>query len=181
MIGIGVAMIGGVWVSLEGGKESPAHPSPFFGNMMALLGAWAYSFYFLAGREAQRRGLGTGHYAALAYTASAVVLIPMPWFCEVGYGGYPTEVYGYLLGMALLAQVIGQTCLNMSLRWISPVIITLAVMFEPIFSSLLAYPFFGEVPSLTLVFGGTLILFGVACAGVGSRPKFTFQERKGEG
>ncbi|MEK7486942.1 MAG: DMT family transporter, partial [Planctomycetota bacterium] len=169
MIGIFVAILGGICVGLCGLSDSTEQSSTGFGNSLALMGALAYSFYFLAGREAQRRGLGTRHYAVVAYTASALVLIPLPWLCKTTYGGYPREVYGYLLGMALLAQVIGQTCLNLSLRWISPIIITLAVMFEPLFSSLLAYPFFKEVPGGILVIGGVLILMGVGLAGYGSR------------
>ncbi|MUG94779.1 EamA family transporter [Scytonema sp. UIC 10036] len=116
-----------------------------------------------------RQGLSTAHYAVIVYGASALVLLSLPYFLKTGYISYPLIVYFYLLLMAILSQVIGQTGLNWSLRWISPVIVTLAVMFEPIFLAILAYLFFREVPSLLVFIGGTILLFGVAIAAINSK------------
>lgn len=168
-LGIFIAILGGIFIGLDSPSQEGTGHNAFLGNTFALLGAWAYSFYFLAGREAQKRGLGTGHYAAVAYTASALVLLPLPWCFNTAYWGYPVEVYGYLLLMALLAQVIGQTCLNWAVCWISPVLVTLAVMFEPLFSSLFAYPLFHEVPGPLLLMGAVILLVGVGFATYGSK------------
>lgn len=169
VLGIALALLGGLLIGYDGTLSENFGKNPFLGYFLALIGSWVYSIYFLAGREAQRQGLGTGHYAVIAYGTAALVLLPFPYFFNTGFVGYPVIVYLYLLLMAILSQVIGQTCLNWSLRWISPVIVTLAVMFEPVFSSILAYIFFNEMPSPLLVTGATILLFGVGIAAVNSR------------
>ncbi|MUH00018.1 EamA family transporter [Scytonema sp. UIC 10036] len=169
ILGVAFALLGGLLIGYDGTLSEVQEKNQLLGYFLALISSWVYSIYFLAGYEAQRQGLSTAHYAVIVYGASALVLLPFPYFLKTGYIGYPLIVYFYLLLMAILSQVIGQTCLNWSLRWISPVIVTLAVMFEPIFSAILAYLFFREVPSLLVFIGGTILLFGVAIAAINSK------------
>ena len=169
ILGIALALFGGLLIGYDGTLSETLGKNQLLGYFLALIGSWVYSIYFLAGREAQRQGLGTGHYAVIAYGTAALVLLPFPYFFNTGYIGYPAIVYVYLFLMAVLSQVIGQTCLNWSLRWTSPVIVTLAVMFEPIFSGVLAYICFGEVPSPLVFIGGTILLSGVGIAAVNSK------------
>ena len=135
----------------------------------ALLGAVAASCYFLLGREAQRRGLSTWAYVRVAYTAAALLLLPLPYLFGGGYGGYPLEVYAYLLLMALLPQLVGHTSFNWATRHIPPVLVTLAILFEPVGASLLAYFLFGELPGSRVLLGALILLVGVALAVVGGR------------
>ena len=131
-----------------------------------LVSAWVYSIYFLFGKEAQRKGLVTSLYAVIAYSASAITLFPLPYFFQTNYIGHPIIVYLYIFLMAIFAQIIGQNCLNLSLRWTSPIIVTLAVMFEPIFAGILAYIVFDEAPSYILLIGVTILLIGVGVTAV---------------
>ncbi|BAW02212.1 drug/metabolite transporter permease [Thermus thermophilus] len=105
---------------------------PLLGDLLAVFGAVAASFYFLLGREAQRRGLSTLEYVRVAYTTAALLLLPLPYLFGGGYGGYPLEVYAYLLLMALLPQLVGHTSFNWATRHIPPVLVTLAILFEPV-------------------------------------------------
>jgi drug/metabolite transporter (DMT)-like permease len=170
LIGITLAIFGGILIGYDGAiVENSIGKNPLLGNFLALIGSWVYTLYFLAGREAQKRGLFTGTYVVIAYGAAAVALLPLPYFFGSGYGGYPVLVYLYVFLMAVISQVIGQTCLNWSLRWISPIIVTLAVMLEPVFSGILAYAFFREIPSITLLMGAGIILLGVGVAATNSK------------
>ncbi|WP_196521175.1 DMT family transporter [Nostoc sp. WHI] len=135
LLGIFLALLGALIIAYDGAiTESIIADNPLLGNFLALIGSWVYSLYFLAGKEAQNKGLSTGIYAVIAYSSAGLVLLPLPYFFGSGYTGYPTIVYLYIFLMAVFSQVIGQTSLNWSLRWISPIIVTLAVMFEPVFS-----------------------------------------------
>lgn len=164
MLGIILALLGGLLIGSDGTLVGTENQTQLLGCFLALLSSWVYSVYFLAGREAQRQGLSTNHYAVTAYSVATLVLVPFPYLFNTAYLGYPLNVYLYVLLMAIFSQVIGQTCLNWSLRWISPVITTLAVMFEPIISGVLAYLFFQEVPSSLVLIGGTILLLGVGIA-----------------
>ena len=86
LLGVGVALLGGVLIGL-GDSEGGGGANPLLGDFLALLGAVAASCYFLLGREAQRRGLSTWAYVRVAYTAAALLLLPLPYLFGGGYGG----------------------------------------------------------------------------------------------
>jgi drug/metabolite transporter (DMT)-like permease len=165
ILGMLIALFGGILISYDGIiTANTIAKNPILGNFLALIGSWVYSLYFLAGREAQKHGLTTGVYAVTAYSFAGLILLPLPYFFGSGYINYPAVVYLYIFLMAVLSQIIGQTCLNWSLCWISPTMVTLAVMFEPVFSGIFAYLFFKEVPSFMLLIGATILLIGVGTA-----------------
>lgn len=167
--GIAIALLGSILISLSGSAPAAVGTAPLLGNGLALLGSWAVSFYFLLGREAQRRGLTIGRHAVLTYTVAALVLLPLPLLFGVDYRGYPAPVYLYILLMALFPQVIGHTSLNWAVRWVSPTLVTLTILAEPIGSSVLALLFFQENPGTRVWLGAAVILLGVAIAAWGTR------------
>lgn len=167
ILGITVAFIGGLIIALGGGSNPG--PNPALGNFLAVAGAVAVSFYFLLGREAQQRGFPIGLYAAVAYSAAALVLLPLPFLFGTPYLGYPTQAYVWILLMALIPQLIGHTSFNWAVRWVAPVLVTLAILFEPVGASLLAYFAFAELPGLQVLLGAGVLLVGVVAAVLGSR------------
>ncbi len=169
VIGIVVAMTGGLMIGLAdiGGATTGSHP--LLGNFLALMGAWTISFYMLLGRQAQSKGFGIGGYIVVVYSVAAIVLSPIPLFSGIGYFGYSGLVYFYLLLMALVPQLIGHTSFNWAVRWVSPTLVTLATLFEPVGASFLGYLLFGEVPSLIVLLGAVILLVGVAFAALGSQ------------
>ncbi|MBD1808323.1 DMT family transporter [Microcoleus sp. FACHB-SPT15] len=173
ILGIGVAFMGGVLIASGDVGVVSAATNPLLGNFLALAGAWMASLYFLLGREAQRRGLGIGSYVVVAYSTGALVLLPLPLIFGTNYSGYPVAVYLYILLMAVASQVVGHTTLNWSVRWISPTLVTLAILFEPVSSSFLGYLIFNEVPGLLVLVGAIVLLGGVAIAVFGAREKST--------
>ncbi|GFE70879.1 DMT family transporter [Chroococcus sp. FPU101] len=169
IFGILIAFLGGVLVAFGDNAASSNYSNPLLGNFLALIGAMIVSFYFLLGREAQRKGLSTKHYITVAYSAAAIVLFPLPFLFGTRYTGYPNEVYLYVFLMAIFSQLIGHTSFNWAIRWISPILVSLAILFEPIGASFFGYLIFGEIPSNIVLLGGFILLFGVAIAVIGTR------------
>ncbi len=165
--GVLLATAGGVLIGLGDAAGGSAGSAPLLGDLLALVGAWTVSGYFLLGREAQRRGLSIGQYAAVAYGAAALVLLPLPALWGTPYTGWPPAFYGYALAMALTSQLIGHTSFNWAVRWIPPVTVTLAILFEPLGSGFLAYLFFHETPPPLVFAGAALLLAGVGVAALG--------------
>ena len=161
-LGILVALIGGVTIGWETGDSAGANP--LLGNGLALIGAWTASLYLLLGREAQRRNLGVGSYSTIAYSVAAVVLLPLPLIAGTAYTGYSSLTYGLMVLMAIVPQLIGHTSLNWAVRWVSPTLITLLNLFEPVASSGLALVMFGEVPGMQVLIGAIILLIGVGVA-----------------
>ncbi|MBF2067693.1 MAG: DMT family transporter [Calothrix sp. C42_A2020_038] len=168
LFGIGVAFAGGITISLSSSSVNTAS-QPLTGNILALIAAWAASFYLLLGRESQRQGLSISKYITVAYTTSALVLLPVPFFISASYVNYPSTVYFYIALMALIPQLIGHTSFNWATRVMSPIIVTLVLLFEPIGASLLGYLIFKEVPKPLELVSAVVILAGVALAILGTR------------
>ncbi|MBK4730991.1 DMT family transporter [Oxynema sp. CENA135] len=170
-IGIAIALMGGMAIGLGDSGGLYGGSNPILGDLLALLGSWTISIYLLLAKSVQSRGMGIGPYSAIVCTCAALVLLPMPFVFQTSYFGYPTEVYFYILLMALIPQMIGHTSLNWAVRWTSPTLVALAVLFEPVASSFLGFLVFNEVPGISVLIGAIVLLFGVAIAAIGSRPQ----------
>ncbi|MFB8792087.1 MAG: DMT family transporter [Potamolinea sp.] len=171
ILGIAIALFGSIFIGFMDTPTVSSASNPLLGNFLALVGAIIVSLYFLLGREAQDRGLGIGAYVAVAYSTGALVLLPLPLIFGSTYFGYPVAVYIYILLMAIASQVVGHTILNWSVRWISPTMVTLAILFEPVSSSFLGYLIFKEIPGKLVLLGAVILLTGVAIAVFGTREK----------
>jgi drug/metabolite transporter (DMT)-like permease len=164
LIGTTVALLGGLFIGFGSSNWTSNGSNPALGNGLALVGAWAATLYILWGREAQRRGLSIGGYVAIAYSTAAVLLIPFPGFFGTAYTGYPTAVYGCILLSAFIPQLIGHTGFNWAVRWVSPTLVTLVLLLEPVLSSIFGYWIFGEMPGPFVLAGALVLLVGVAIA-----------------
>jgi drug/metabolite transporter (DMT)-like permease len=162
VIGIALALGGGVIMAIADNNNSGNYSNPILGDLLAVIGAVMSSLYIIFGSQAQHRGLSTTNYVAIAYSLAALCLLPLPLLFDASYVGYPGKVYLYILLMAVMSQVIGHTSLNWSVRWISPTVISLILLLEPIVASLAGVIVFGEVPSISVLLGGLLILWGIA-------------------
>ena len=171
LVGITVALAGGLLVGLSGIAGATPGSHPALGNGLALVGSWAVSLYLLWGRAAQQRGLPLRHYTVLVYTTAALVLLPLPFWFGLGYGGYPSIFYGYVGLMAVFPQLIGHTSFNWAVGRISPTLITVVILGEPIVASFLGYWIFGEVPGKSVLWGTLILLVGVVLVAWDSRPE----------
>ncbi len=159
LVSLGGALI--IGLSQGGGGAGTA---PLFGNALALASAAAVSVYFLLGRQAQRRGLTAGQFAALSCVTGAMVLAPFPLLAGESYTGHSAEVYLYILLIALIPQLIGHTIYTWTMRWIAPTVVSLIMLLIPALSSALGYLIFGEVPGGGTVLGALVLLAGLALA-----------------
>jgi drug/metabolite transporter (DMT)-like permease len=166
-LGIAIALFGGVIISLDGNQTTGSNP--MLGNGLAIVGAWAASFYLLFGREAQQQGLSIGQYVTVAYSVAAISLLPLPFFFKTSYLGYPDTTYLAIGLMALLPQLIGHTSFNWSVRVLSPTIVALVLLLEPVGATILAALIFQEVPGIQGLMGAIALLLGVAVAIRGNR------------
>ncbi|WP_013324690.1 DMT family transporter [Gloeothece verrucosa] len=162
--GITIALVGGILITLGDGSIGGENNNPLLGDFLALIGAWMASLYLLLGREAQRFGFSVGNYILIAYSSAALLLLPFPLLMGTSYLGYPKEVYLYVLLMAIFSQLIGHTTLNWAVRSISPTLVALAILFEPVGSSVFGWIIFGELPPQLVILGGVVVLIGVAIA-----------------
>lgn len=159
-IGIAVCLAGAALVSYG---DWTLGFKPLLGDMLALAGAIAVAGYFLIGRRL-RQTTGVLSYAAIVYGSAALVLLLSVLVFQYPLLGYSTTTYIMLVLLALIPQTIGHLSLTWSLRFVSATLVTVAVLGEPIGATVLAFIILNEVPTLTQVLGGALILTGIFLA-----------------
>jgi drug/metabolite transporter (DMT)-like permease len=138
------------------------------GNMLAVGGAVAMAVYLLAGAKL-RAGLSLLAYVWPVYAVAGVVLAAACFSCGIRMTGFPEQAWLCLFLLGLVPQCIGHTSFNWSLRWLSPGMVALIVLAEPVGASILAWIFLHERLTVAKVVGGAVILLGIYVATRSSR------------
>lgn len=160
VIGLIVAIAGSIIIGLDGLGEGTHRMT---GDLLALAGALSVAGYFLVGRRLRAR-LSLLAYVFPVYSVAAVTLMAVASLARVPLSGYPSLHWLWLLLLALGPQITGHSSLNWALRHLPATYVTLAVLGEPIGSSVLAWLILREVPSLLTLIGGAVVLVGIAIA-----------------
>ena len=140
------------------------------GDAFALLGAIFAGGFLLIGRIVLQKSGDWLSYSTVSYSTGAVLLFGAMLLAGEGFGGYSDKTYLLLLLIALIPQLIGHTAINRSLGHIPAIVVSLAILGEPVGATILAAIVLDERPSLLQLAGGIIVLAGVAMgvrAGVG--------------
>jgi drug/metabolite transporter (DMT)-like permease len=132
----------------------------FLGNSLALLGALMSAGYLLIGRRL-RSTVSLVSYTFMVYGTAAVVLLMAVFLTGQKVVGFSPLTYVWFLALAIIPQLIGHSSFNWALKYLSAAYISVALLGEPIGSSLLAYVFLTETPSIVEILGGVMILIGI--------------------
>jgi drug/metabolite transporter (DMT)-like permease len=132
------------------------------GNILALLGGIAAGLYILGGRKL-RKTVSTISYAFVVYAVGTITLFFICLALSAPVYNLTITDYEIILLMALISGIFGHTLYNWSLGYIRASVMSVALLGEPIGSSLLAYaiPWIHQEPSLYTVVGGGIILVGI--------------------
>ena len=148
------------------------------GDALALVGAMLAAAYVTVG-EAARQDVSTPSYTLIAYSSSAVVLLPVCLLAGAALTGYPASAWALIAALTLLAQLLGHSLINATLRTTSATVTSMGILFEMPIATILAALFLGQWPPLAVVPALVLLLVGVAIvvrAGAGSTPSATLAE-----
>ncbi len=165
IIGIVIALIGSF--ILIGGDLSISGEA-LKGNLLALGGGLMAGIYLLSGSRLRKR-LSLPTYAFMVYGPAALFLLIVTLLAGIDIA--PTDPNEYLLFtlLALGPMLAGHTILNWALKYISPTMISVSLLGEPVGSSILAFLILNESPGIGALIGGPLILIGIII--VGSKKK----------
>lgn len=160
MAGIVVALVGTVVVT---GGDLGLSRRYAGGDLLAIAGAVTAAGYLLAGRRMRQR-LSLLTYVGVVYAVTALLLLPAAVASGAALGGFPARTWLWIVLLAAVPQGIGHTIFNHVLRDVEPTMVAIAIMGEPIGSTLLAWAIFGQAPPWSVVAGGALILAGIYVA-----------------
>jgi drug/metabolite transporter (DMT)-like permease len=164
VIGLVLAMSGGILVGLSGGAgDPPTRSDPVLGNGLAVIGAIMVALYFMIGRRLRAR-LSVIVYIWLVYSAAALILVLTVLVSSQQVAGLPVQAYLWMILLGLVPQLIGHSSLNYALGFLPAAYVSLVTLAEPVGSGVLAIIFLDEWPVLLQLVGSALILLGIGCA-----------------
>lgn len=130
------------------------------GDILALLGAIAVTGYFLLGQRL-RRSLSLMTYTFIVYGISSLTLLVYNIVLRNDFFHYSTDHWLLFLALAIVPTFLGHSLFNWALKWLSTSTISMAIVFEPIGATVLAYFILGEVVTSSQWLGGTIVIFGL--------------------
>jgi drug/metabolite transporter (DMT)-like permease len=159
---IGVAMVTGL------GRGDAFGDNPLLGTLLALLAAVFYSSFLLLFRssnEAQAPPAGPLFEATIGLAVSAAILGLITGDLNLA----PTwPAHGWLLGLALGAQVCGWLLIGHALPRLPAVETATIILLQPMLTMIWGALIFGERPSAIQLTGAVLVLGGVGFVAVAS-------------
>jgi len=167
--GLAIAVVGAGIVALGSSSASLGTPEtasgPWFGNVLALVGALTVGLYYLAGRSLRQR-LSLWPYVGLVYGACLAVLLIFAAVDRTVLLPQPPREWLLFVGIALGPMLLGHTGFNWSLKYVPAFVVSLALLLEPVGATLIAMvvPGIREVPTAATLVGGAVLLVGLAVA-----------------
>ncbi|HEV3226601.1 MAG TPA: DMT family transporter [Acidimicrobiales bacterium] len=141
--GITVALVGAVVLT---GVDFSLSTRALFGDGLALAGGIFAAAYVTVGSDA-RRSMSTAAYTSVCYPVAAGVLLVA---CAVGrqpLAGYSAHTWWVIVAITVGPQLLGHSLVNRVLRAISATVVSVAILFEIVGATLIAWWWFGEAPS----------------------------------
>jgi drug/metabolite transporter (DMT)-like permease len=179
--GLAVSLIGSIVVGISGSCSFSTNGFScqnlkiaftgriFWGDLMALLGAFLSGGYLMIGRKVRGK-VSLPTYIYSVYSVSAIVLLLLVIITREKFTGYSTETYIWMIGLAVIPQLIGHSVFNWALKYLSAAYVSISLLGEPIGTVILTMIFLHESPATLEIIGGALILIGIGLA--------TFSQRK---
>ncbi|GEL05442.1 DMT family transporter [Rummeliibacillus sp. G93] len=152
-----IAIIGSVLISWGDFKVGGL---AFYGDLLALIACALVTGYMLFGQEVRKR-VSLTTYTILVYTTSAVTLLFYNLIRGESFGHYSAMTWFWFLMLAIVPNLLGHNLFNWALKWVSANAISIAILFEPVGASILAYFVFKESLTATQVLGGIIVILGI--------------------
>lgn len=152
-----IAILGSVIISWGDFKVSG---TALYGDMLALIGCALITAYLLFGQDVRKR-LSLITYTFIVYAISTVTLFLYVIIKGESFGPHPSADWFWFIMLALIPNLLGHTLFNWSLKWVSTNVISIAILFEPVGASILAYYVFQETLSISQITGGLVVITGI--------------------
>ncbi len=140
----------------------------FWGNLLALVGAWMAAGYMIVGRKMRNR-FSITFYAFMVYSLAGLFLLIVVILSRLPLFGYSNESYLWMILLALIPQLIGHSTFNWALGFLPASLVSVAFMAEPVGTIILALIIFRETPLIPELAGGALILVGILVVSLANR------------
>jgi len=154
--GMGIAFLSVILIT---GVDLQISFRSFLGDIAAIICASLAAGYVLIGAKAQKQ-LSTSTYTTFCYLTCSITALPIALVTNIHIASFDRRQWLLLLALILGAQVLGHTMFNLSLKRVSPAVVSLIVFFEVPVSAIIAYFWLGQNPPRGIIPGILGLLVG---------------------
>ncbi|MDQ0115106.1 DMT family transporter [Paenibacillus harenae] len=155
--GLGIALVGSI---LIGAGDFSLSGDALLGDVLSMLGAAAVAVHMLAGKQL-RNEMSAFVYNFAVFFLAATSLAMYNIVLGNPFTGYSEREWGLFLLLAIVPTLFGHYLFNWLLKYMNAAAVSMAVLGEPVISSLLAWWLLHESLSGYQLAAGCFILFGV--------------------
>lgn len=154
---VGITIIGCAVLSFGDARLGVHHLA---GDGLAFLGAVFVAGYMIIGRIVRQR-LTARAYTLIVYSASTAALLVLDLLTGTPLWPFPLSDWLLFAALAIFCTLLGHSLLNWALKYVKASVVATSVLGEPVLASLLAVPFFGELPSPLGAAGALITIAGL--------------------
>lgn len=167
LLGVALSVVG---VLVVAGVDFTLSARALGGDVLAVLGGLFAGLYFIAGQSVRGR-IDTTRYAAWCFGVCAVALAVACLAFGVPLAGFSRHDWLLIASVAVVAQFMGHSLLNLLLASMGPTRISMLLLVEVPGAALLAAWFLHQSPQRGVYAGLGLILAGLAVVTAGRPPQ----------
>ncbi|WP_211747474.1 DMT family transporter [Paenibacillus sp. Marseille-Q4541] len=157
LIGMGMAVVGSVVI---GAGDFRVSGDALKGDFLSLLGTIAVAVHMLIGEHA-RKNISAFVYNFWVFLIAGSSLALYNVGNRIPFTGYDAREWGIFLLLAIVPTLLGHYLFNWLLKVMNATTVSMAVLGEPVFASLLAWMLLGEGLTALQLTAGAFILAGV--------------------
>jgi drug/metabolite transporter (DMT)-like permease len=145
------------------GPNFRASGPAFKGDLLGVLTAVFYAGYMLSIKLASTQ-LGTARLMAISTSITALALLPFALVDSERFLPQSTHGWAVLAGMALIAQVAGQSLIAHAFARLPAAMSSVSLVLQPVLAAVFAWILLGEGMTPLQMAGGAVVLFGIFLA-----------------
>lgn len=149
------------------GRSASLSSQHLVGDLLCLLAGVLYAVYFIAMAKVRER---LAPLPALAVSSLASVPPILAMALLLGEEVWPT-IWWPLIAMAVVSQLIGQVCTIYALGHLTPLVIGIALLIQPIVAATLGWALFGEALAAVDLIGAAMVAAALVLVRGGAKPQ----------
>ncbi|MCM3785718.1 DMT family transporter [Neobacillus mesonae] len=157
LIGMGMAVIGSIVI---GAGDFHISGDALLGDFLSFLGTIAVAIHMLFGQHL-RKNISAYVYNFWVFLFAGASLAAYNGVNSIPFTGYDAREWGIFLLLAIVPTLFGHYLFNWLLKVMNAATVSMSVLGEPVFSSILAWILLGEALTNVQLVAGFIILLGV--------------------
>lgn len=142
------------------GTDFILHPRFGVGDVMAIFTGFFYGLYFLFTEKSREHFDSISHIWLVGIGAS-LTLFTINIVLGHPLSGFPTQTWIIFLSTAFVSQLIGYMAMAYAQGQLPASVVAPTMILQPVLSTILAIPLFGEIPGIWQIIGGSIALAGI--------------------